>query len=175
MEKTTRMLLIHVNKRYDLRQPRDKEPLTTRRDPQNPLAPRIHQHIERLMRSRVEIFDDVNRKRGLAEPTDSLDSVKRQRLGTNVSSIASNQLHIPPLAPGPHTVAELFTLNVDESVKGFDVSQMPEDLVVKIGVSILLRVDAGIFNQAINVRQLSLILKISAKTQVRESANVISL
>jgi symplekin len=109
------------------------------------------------MRSRTEIFDDVNRKRGLAEPIDGLDLAKRQRLGADVST-PLNQLHIPPLAPGPHTVAELFTLNVDESVKGFDVSQMPEDLVVKIGISILLKVDAGTFNQAINVRLLLLML-----------------
>jgi symplekin len=153
MEKTTRMLLIHVNKRYDSGYPYHRKSLTARRDPHNPQALRIHQHVERLMRSRTEIFDDVNRKRGLAEPIDGLDPAKRQRLGANAFSTPPNHLHIPPLAPGPRTVAELFTLNVDESVKGFDVSQMPEDLVVKIGISILSRVDAGTFNQAINVRQ----------------------
>jgi symplekin len=126
------------------------------------------------MRSRTEIFDEANRKRGPPEPIDGLDPAKRQRLGADVSSTPPNQLHIPPLTPGPHTVAELFTLNVDESVKGFDVSQMPEDLVVKIGISILSRVDAGTFNQAINVRQLLLMLELNTNAQVRVSANVTS-
>ncbi|KAG0647863.1 mRNA cleavage and polyadenylation specificity factor complex subunit pta1 [Hyphodiscus hymeniophilus] len=138
MEKTTRMLLIHVNKR----------------DPQNPLAGRIHQYIERMMRSKTEIFDEFNRKRGPPEPVDGLDPAKRQKLVAQVNTSPQNRLHIPPLTPGSHTVAELFTITTDEALKAFDVAMLSEDLVVKIGITILQRINTDTLNQAVDgVRQ----------------------
>ncbi|KAH8820321.1 hypothetical protein F5884DRAFT_763606 [Xylogone sp. PMI_703] len=133
MEKTTRSLLIHISKR----------------DPQNPLAGRIQQHIERLMRSRTEIFDEANRKRGPSEPIDALDPAKRQRLGAQVPPTPMT-IHIPPLAPGPHTIAELFTVTADEALKAFDVSQLSQDLVVKISVTILSKIETATINQAVD-------------------------
>jgi symplekin len=102
-----------------------------RSDPQNPLAPKIQQYVERMMRSRSDIFDEASRKRGPPEPTDGLD--------------------VPPLTPGSHTIAELYTVTTDDALKAFDVSQLSEDLVVKIGITILQRIDADTLNQAIEV------------------------
>jgi symplekin len=128
------------------------EVLTDCSDPQNALAGRIHQYIERMMRSKTEIFDDSNRKRGPPDPTDGLDAAKRQKLGAQVKPPpAQNKLHIPPLSPGTHTIAELFTITPDKALTAFDVAQLSEDLVVKIGITILQRINADTLNQAVEV------------------------
>jgi symplekin len=101
-----------------------------------------------MMRSRNDIFDEASRKRGAPEPTDGLDSAKRQKLGAQVAN-AAPKFHVPPLAPGTHTIAELFTVTGDEALKAFDVAQLSEDLVVKIGITILQRIDAETLNQAV--------------------------
>jgi symplekin len=103
-----------------------------------------------MMRSRNEIFDEASRKRGPPEPTDGLDAAKRQKLGAHVAN-AAPKFHVPPLKPGSHTVAELFTVTADEGLKAFDVSQLTEDLVVKIGITILQKLDADTLNQAVEV------------------------
>ena len=103
------------------------------------------------MRSRSEIFDETSRKRGPPEPTDGLDLAKRQKLGAMVPYSAGNRLQIPPLTPGPHTIAELFTVTSDEALKNFDVGQLSEDLVVKIGITILQRIDPETLEQTVNV------------------------
>ncbi len=121
------------------------------RDPYNPMAPRIHQHVERLMRSRTEIFDEATRKRGPPASIDALDSAKRQRLSAQIPSTQTPRLQIPPLGPGPHSIAELFTLNTEEGLKKFDVCQLSEDLVSRISVTALSRIDGDLLNQAINV------------------------
>lgn len=102
------------------------------------------------MRSRAEIFEETSRKRGPPEPTDGLDATKRQRLGANIQTAAS-RVHVPPLKPGLHSIADLFTVTIDEGLKAFDVSQLSEDLVVKIGVTILSKLDNDVLNQTINV------------------------
>jgi len=118
-------------------------------DPQNPLNPRIHQYIEKMMRSKSEIFDDIPRKRGPPEPTDGLDPAKRQKVGAQMT--APSTFNVPPLAPGPHTVAELFTVTSDEALRAFDVAMLPEHLVIKIGISLLQRLDANVLTQAVEV------------------------
>ncbi|PBP26237.1 mRNA cleavage and polyadenylation specificity factor complex subunit [Diplocarpon rosae] len=132
MEKTTRSLLLHVLKR----------------DQQHPLAGKMHQYIERLMRSRADIFDESTRKRGAPEATDVLDAAKRQKLAA-AAPTATPKFHVPPLPPGPHTIAELFTVTTDEALKAFDVSQLSGDLVLKIAITILQKIDAGTLNQAV--------------------------
>lgn len=102
------------------------------------------------MRSRNDIFDEASRKRGPPEPIDGLDAAKRQKLGAQVQT-AVPRFHVPPLQPGPHTVAELFTVTTDEGLKSFDVAQLGEDLVVKIGITILQKLDADTLNQAVEV------------------------
>lgn len=99
----------------------------------------------------MEIFDETSRKRGLPEPTDGLDLAKRQKLGAQVNSAAPYRFHVPPLRPGSHTIAELFTVTTDEALRAFDVAQLSADLVVKIGITILQRIDADTLNQAIEV------------------------
>lgn len=103
------------------------------------------------MRTKSEIFDDTVRKRGPPEPTDGLDAAKRQKLGAQIPAPAALPFNVPALTPGPHTVAELFTVTTDEALKAFDVALLPEHLVVKIGISLLQRLDTNILNQAIEV------------------------
>jgi symplekin len=103
------------------------------------------------MRSKTEIFDEATRKRGPPEPTDGLDLAKRQKLGAQVIPPAPTRLHVPPLAPGNHTIADLFTVTTDEALKGFDVALLSEDLVVKIAITILQRLNSDTIEQAVNV------------------------
>lgn len=117
-------------------------------DPHGPLALRIQQYVERLIRSRTEIFNEAHRKRGPPEPLDVLEAAKRQKLGAAVA--APVNLVIPPLSPGPHTLAELFTITQDKGLV-FDVSQIPEDLVASIGVALISQLDEGLLKQAITV------------------------
>jgi symplekin len=126
-------------------------------DPQNPQNPRIHQYIERMMRSKSEIFDDMPKKRGPPEPTDGLDPAKRQKLAAPLP--APPKFNVPSLSPGPHTVAELFTVTTDDALKAFDVALLPEHLVVKIGISLLQRLDANVLSQAVEVSRFTFIVK----------------
>lgn len=103
-----------------------------------------------MHRSKTDIFDEPSRKRGPPEPTDGLDLAKRQKLGAQVKPVAP-KFNVPPLTPGPHTIAELFTVTNDDALKAFDVGQLGEDLVVKIGIIMLQRLDADTLNQAIEV------------------------
>ncbi|EKD12595.1 mRNA cleavage and polyadenylation specificity factor complex subunit [Drepanopeziza brunnea f. sp. 'multigermtubi' MB_m1] len=156
MEKTTRLLLLHVLKR----------------DQQHPLAGKMHQYIERMMRARADIFDESSRKRGAPEPTDGSDAAKRQKLGAPAPVLAP-KFHVPPLAPGPHTIAELFTVTTDEALKAFDVSQLPDDLVLRIGITILQRIDASTLNQAVEgVRQRYKILEATKPAVITAAAHL---
>jgi len=118
------------------------------RDLRHPLAPRIEEYIVRNMRIKSNIFDEPSRKRGLAEPTDGLDAAKRQKIGAQVPVVVP-KFHVPPLKPGPHTIAELYTVTTDEALKAFDVAQLSEDLVLRISITILQRLDADTLNQAV--------------------------
>ncbi|KAI9702060.1 MAG: hypothetical protein M1836_001404 [Candelina mexicana] len=135
MERTTRALLTNINKR----------------NPTGPLAGRIQQYIERLLQSRTDIFDEGSRKRAApSEPTDGLDNAKRARLGADVSTTPQFNPSMPPLPPGPTSVAQLYTLTSDQGLATFDVQQLPIDLVARITIPILHRVDQGSLDQAIN-------------------------
>ncbi|OTB06529.1 hypothetical protein M426DRAFT_318931 [Hypoxylon sp. CI-4A] len=130
MEKTTRMLLMHLS----------------RRSPQNPQTGRIQQYIERLMRSRAEIFDEGSRKRALAGQAEGLDA-KRQRIGP-VSS--HPQVEITPLKAGPHTLADVFSFTSNEGLKQFNVvDNVPAPLAAKISITTMSRVDPQLLDRAI--------------------------
>ncbi|KAL1986909.1 hypothetical protein VTN96DRAFT_5326 [Rasamsonia emersonii] len=130
MERTTRAVLVNALKR----------------NPSHPLAGKMQQYIDRLAQSRLDILDDSSRKRGLpAEPTDGLDNAKRARL-----DVETPPIKIPPLPPGPTSYAQLFTLTEDVGLSTFDVKQLPADLVVKITVPVLQRIDQNVLNQAID-------------------------
>ncbi|KAL7950641.1 hypothetical protein V8C42DRAFT_307133 [Trichoderma barbatum] len=127
MEKTARLLLIHLSKR----------------DPHNPIVPRIQQHVEGTMRMVAELFDSAGRKRPLEpKPQDGYDA-KRQR-------IEVSQIQIPPLGPGPHSLADVFTLIGNDGLKFFDVSQVPPSLVARIAVNTLSRLDAQVLAKAVD-------------------------
>ncbi|KAI8630416.1 hypothetical protein F5Y19DRAFT_46079 [Xylariaceae sp. FL1651] len=131
MEKTTRMLLIHLS----------------RRDPHNPLVGRMQQHIDRLMRSRAEIFDETNRKRTMVEQPSAVET-KRQRTGT-ISS--QPQIEITPLKPGANTLADVFTFTNNDGLKKFNVSDnIPAPLAAKISVRTIAQLDTEILERAIN-------------------------
>lgn len=131
MEKTTRMLLIHI----------------TKRDPQNPANPRIQQHVERLMRSRMEIFDEGARKRALPQQPDGAVAAKRQKVVEVVQPVA--RLEVPPLGPGMHSLGALFTITNHPGVKNFDATQVPPALAARISVTALATMPPELLSQAI--------------------------
>ncbi|KAF2850807.1 hypothetical protein T440DRAFT_424417 [Plenodomus tracheiphilus IPT5] len=135
IERTTRALLINIMKR----------------NPENPINGRIQQYLERMHRTRVEVFDESSRKRPApSEPTDGLDQAKRQRL------VAAETSPLPPpvqdLPPGPISWRQLYTLNSEGNSLNFDVQafQDPEQLL-RIVVPVLQSVDGAKLEQAINV------------------------
>ncbi|CAK7273024.1 hypothetical protein SEPCBS57363_005444 [Sporothrix epigloea] len=140
MEKTTRMLLTHLMKR----------------DPGNSLNPRIQQYIERLMRSRAELLDITGSKRVLADQQAAATGgdAKRQRLtgGAVVPPVRQEPQPlqaIPPLKPGPKSLADIFALTTNPELRNFHASQVPLELAAKISVSTLARVDVQLLNHAI--------------------------
>ncbi|KAF3407488.1 mRNA cleavage and polyadenylation specificity factor complex subunit pta1 [Talaromyces pinophilus] len=129
MERTTRAVLINLLKR----------------NPNHPLAGKMQQHMERLAQNCIEAFDASSRKRALPdEPTDGLDNAKRARLGAETAPL----LKIPPLPEGPISYSQLYTLTEDIGLSSFDVKQLPPDLIVKIAVAVLGRVDPNALAQA---------------------------
>ena len=95
---------------------------------------------------RLEFFEEGSRKRGPPEPTDGLDGVKRARLGAQLN----DQSLPPPLPAGPVSIAQLYTLTREESLKSFDVQLIALDPVVRITSSVFQRVDAAHLDIAIN-------------------------
>lgn len=119
--------------------------------PNHPFAGRIQGYLDRLQQQRLEFLDPNSRKRAApAEPTDGLDQNKRQKLGADVSN-TSTQFQVPPLPPGPVSVAQLFTLTHEESRKSFDVQAIPVELVSRIVVPVLASIDPTQLNNAIAV------------------------
>lgn len=101
-----------------------------------------------MAQARNDIFQEAPKKRGLpTEPTDAADNAKRMRVGVETPP----QLKIPPLPPGPTSFAQLFTLTDDTGLTSFDVKQLPLDLIVKITVPVLAKVDQSSLDQAIAV------------------------
>jgi symplekin len=119
------------------------------RNPNHPLTPKMQQYVDRLMQSRVDIVDEEgSRKRGLpSEPTDGLDSAKRARLDAETPPL----IKIPPLPPGRISYAQLYTLTEDPGLSSFDVKQLPPDMVVKIAIPLLARIDLSALSQATDV------------------------
>ncbi|KAL8920172.1 MAG: hypothetical protein Q9208_006418 [Pyrenodesmia sp. 3 TL-2023] len=131
MEKTTRTVLSNVQ----------------RRNENGPFAGRIKQYNERLAQARFDLFDEGSKKRALpSEPTDGLDNTKRMRLGAELPE----RPEFPPLPPGPVSHAQLFTLSGDRGLASFDVTQLPFDLVVRIILPVLHRVEQSTFDTAVN-------------------------
>lgn len=72
----------------------------------------------------------------------------------------------PPLPPGPVSHAQLFTLTGDKGLTSFDVTQLPIDLVVRITLPVLHRIEQPALDAAVNaVRSRYNILKKSQAAQ----------
>ena len=112
------------------------------------MAGRIKVYVDRLIQTRMEVFEEGgSRKRGVpTEPTDGLDSAKRRRLGAEVTERAD----IAPLPPGPNSFKDIFTLTKDPALANFDVISLPFDLVTRITLPVLQRIDQQALNQAID-------------------------
>ncbi|KAI0915103.1 mRNA cleavage and polyadenylation specificity factor complex subunit [Ustulina deusta] len=131
MEKTTRMLLTHLY----------------RRDVHNPLAGRMQQYVERLARSRAEIFDENGRKRAMVDQANAVEA-KRQRTATLSTQ---PQIEITPLKHGQNTLAEVFTFTNNDGLKKFNVSDtIPAPLAAKISVRTIAQLDTEILQRAID-------------------------
>ncbi|KAF3046638.1 hypothetical protein E8E12_011363 [Didymella heteroderae] len=157
IERTTRSLLMNIMKR----------------DPQNPINGRIQQFLERMHRTRVEMADEVNRKRPApSEPTDGLDQAKRQRVAAGApSAVTQDTMPVaPPLPPGPVSWRQLFTLNPEGSTVNFDVQAFrdPEQLV-RILVPVLQSVDQVKLGHAMNIVR-SRYLSLSQATRAAQPA-----
>ncbi|RCI15315.1 hypothetical protein L249_6719, partial [Ophiocordyceps polyrhachis-furcata BCC 54312] len=128
MEKTVRLLLMHLSKR----------------DPHNPIVPRIHQHVERTMRAVAEVMDDSVKKRPLEQhqQPDGLEAKRQRTAGFHVP--------IRPLGPGPHSLGDVFTLISSDDLKNFDISQLPLGLVAKVSVTALAGIDAELLTKAVD-------------------------
>jgi symplekin len=125
-----------------------------------------------MHRTRVEVFDESNRKRPApVEPTDGLDPAKRQRLVVEPPSRAPS---VQPLPPGDVSWRQLYTLNNEGSTANFDVQAFkdPEQLL-RIVVPVLQHVNAAKLEQAINVRDESLSLCLVAR-HVQVMCNMVS-
>ncbi|KAK0747976.1 hypothetical protein B0T21DRAFT_379915 [Apiosordaria backusii] len=140
MEKTTRMLMINILKR----------------DPNNQHGGRIQQYVERLMRSRAEIFDEAGRKRQLADQAAAqYGDLKRQKMEGAAAAAPgpaapAQPVVIPPLAPGPQTLAAVFTLTNNRGLQAFDATNIPANLVAKIVARTLNTLDQSVLDFAVN-------------------------
>lgn len=134
MEKTTRMLLIHILKRDPSYQPGG---------PNYQNSGRIQQYIQRLERSRIEIFDEAGRKRVLADQTAAqYGDAKRQKTDAPVAA----PVMIPPLPPGPHTYAALYTVTSNPGLQSFDATQVPAPLATRVVVKTLASIDQRVLD-----------------------------
>ncbi|KAG6181882.1 hypothetical protein E4U36_003684 [Claviceps purpurea] len=128
MEKTARILLIQLAKR----------------DPHDPKVPRIHQHIERQMRTVTEMLDESGRNRQPEAHQHDGHDAKRQKV------VETHVPQIPPLGPGPHSLADIFTLVSHPGLKSFDLSNVPVAMTSKIAVTSLVRVDSQLLAKAVD-------------------------
>ncbi len=111
------------------------------------MAGRIQQYVERLMRSRAEIFDEAGRKRALADQAAApTGDAKRQRMESGVA-----QFSVPPLGPGPHTLAAVFTLTNNLGLQGFDATHLPANLAARISARTLAALDPHVLDLAVGV------------------------
>jgi symplekin len=108
----------------------------------------MQQYVERLVRSRAELFDDTSRKRAMVDQPGALE-VKRQRTAA-VSS--QPQVEITPLKPGPNTLADLYTFTNNDGLKKFNVSEnIPAPLAARISVRTIAQLDTEILERVIDV------------------------
>lgn len=106
------------------------------------MVPRIQQHVEQMMKIMPGVLDDHGKKRGPEVVQQDGYDAKRQKTGPA-------KIQIPPLGPGPHTLADIFSLIDTPGLKSFDLSILPHPLITKIAVNTLARTDPQTLTVAI--------------------------
>jgi len=100
------------------------------------------------MRSRAEIFDDSNRKRAYAPPpANEYDNAKRQKVNGDLQPAAPVQAW----APGPQSLAAVFSLTNIMGLQGFDATQVLAALTAKINTKCLASMNPQVLDHAVNV------------------------
>jgi len=94
------------------------------------------------MRAKAELLDDA-RKRTLSEQGYPMDA-KRQKME------GATPFVVPPLGPGPHSLASVFTLTNNAGLQAFDATLIPAPLAAKISIRALATVSPAVINAAIN-------------------------
>jgi symplekin len=110
------------------------------------MAGRIQQYLEKLMRSKAEILDEASRKRAADQAAANAGDAKRQKVEGGARPFS-----IPPLGPGPHTLAGVFTLTDNAGLQAFDASLLPANLAAKISVKTLANLDQHVLDFAMGV------------------------
>lgn len=147
IERTTRALFVNILKR----------------NPEGPHNAKIQQYLERMHRTRLDIFDESRKRPAPVEPTDGLDPAKRQRLVAEAqvvvpvtvpapSTAPSAPLPVPPpLPPGPVSYLQLYTLDPNNSGAIFDVQAFQDPAHLLRMVMVLLNsIDEAKLNNALN-------------------------
>ena len=127
-----------------------------KRIPSHSLGGRMQQQIDRLRYNLNEAFEQPSKRPAEDEPTDGLDQNKRQKIENSIDQGATPLQQPqtpwpPPLPPGPVTSAQLFTLNQDPRVAGFDVNAIPPHLVAQLVPALLSAVDQSRVTEVINI------------------------
>ena len=110
------------------------------------MSGRIQQYLEKLMRTKAEIFDEASRKRAADQAAANAGDAKRQKVEGGARPFS-----IPPLGPGPHTLAGVFTLTDNAGLRAFDASLLPANLAAKISVKTLASLDQHVLDFAMGV------------------------
>ena len=110
------------------------------------MAGRIQQYLEKLMRSKAELLDEASRKRAADQAAANAGDAKRQKVEGGARPFS-----IPPLGPGPHTLAGVFTLTDSAGLQAFDASLLPANLAAKISVKTLANLDQHVLDFAMGV------------------------
>jgi symplekin len=131
------------------------------RNPNHPLGPRMQVYLDRLHQSRVVLFQEASRKRrALSSAGGQEESAKRPRLEAAAA---------PAAQPGPVSIAQIFTLNADPG-QTFNVTAIPHDVVSKLLVPLLRKVDQSKLVTAIQTVKSRMSSLAQAQAQAKQLA-----
>lgn len=95
-----------------------------------------------MMRTMAEVLEGGKKRALEPQPAEATDAKRQKLIGL--------QQPIPALGPGPHTLADVFTLIGSNELKNFDVSQVPPAMVARIAVNTLARTDPQLLTKAVD-------------------------
>ncbi|KAL9086737.1 MAG: hypothetical protein Q9159_004032 [Coniocarpon cinnabarinum] len=124
-----------------------------KRSPTHPMQPRIQGYLDHMQQRRAEMFDENRKRAAPSEPTDGLDTAKRQRLDAPINTLTPPTQFGAPSGPppGPISLSQLFTLAEDRN-QIIDISQfnMAPQLTHQIVAGLLRSIDRGRLDAAVN-------------------------